>query len=230
MPTYRITAPKKRTKRGRQSSSRRRYRSPAPSRMRLKPLALMPHNFVERLSSDVIQIDTEANATGLFKTFNLDQISQASNYKALFEYYTINKVVATFRYKVANPANTNEGATNYTPVNEVNPLLVFKVDHNDNSSDSLSALHESAKTREHQLSNDKPNFSIQIKPAVQTEAYKSALASTYIPKWGQQLSTDDGTVPHYGLKVYAIGFKDSTWNPGSIEVTYKMYFTMKNNE
>lgn len=230
MPTYRITAPKKRTKRGRQSSSRRRYRSPAPSRIRLKPLALKPHTFVERLASDTITVNSEASAVGLFKTFNLDQIPENSSYKNLFEYYTINKVVVEFRYKSLIPAIINRGSTNYTAINEINPVLYFKVDHNDANADSLSQMKESMRTREHQLTNDKPNFTIQLRPAVQSEAYKSALASTYVPKWGQQLSTADGTVPHYGLKVYGIGFKDATWTGGQIEVNYKMYFTMKNNE
>ena len=114
--------------------------------------------------------------------------------------------------------------------NECNPILYFKVDHNDINPDPLLAMKESMKTHEHQFSNDKPNFTIQLKPAVQSEAFKSATATTYIPKWKQQLSTADGTIPHFGLKAYAIGFKNAYLDPGIIEVTYKMYFTMKNNE
>ena len=102
--------------------------------------------------------------------------------------------------------------------------------HNDINPDPLLAMKESMKTHEHQFSNDKPNFTIQLKPAVQSEAFKSATATTYIPKWKQQLSTADGTIPHFGLKAYAIGFKNAYLDPGIIEVTYKMYFTMKNNE
>jgi hypothetical protein len=71
-----------------------------------KPLALKPHTFVERLASDTLQVNTEASATGLFKSFNLDLITQSAQYKALFEYYTINKVVVEFRYKgLGIPAN-----------------------------------------------------------------------------------------------------------------------------
>jgi len=115
-------------------------------------------------------------------------------------------------------------------INECNPILYFKVDHNDINPDPLIAMKESMKTHEHQFSNDKPNFTIQLKPAVQSEAFKSATATTYIPKWGQQLSTADGTIPHFGLKAYAVGFKNAYNDPGIIEVTYKMYFTLKNNE
>lgn len=222
-----------RTRSGKRSSSSRRPKGRARKRRRLSSrktaVALKPHTFVERLPSDTLTINTESAATGLFKSFNLDQIAQASHYKALFEYYTINKVVVEFRYKSLDPAYKGD-ASNYLAINEVNPVLYFKVDHNDISADTLSDMKESSKTREYQLSNSKPNFTIQLKPAVQAEAYKSSLTTTYIPKWGQQLSCVDGTVPHYGLKVYAIGHRDATWSPGSIEVNYKLYFTMKNNE
>lgn len=195
-----------------------------------KPLALKPHTFVERLPSSTIQINTEAAATGLFKSFNLDLVTQAAQYKSLFEYYTINKVVVEFRYKGINvPANLSSGSS-IQMINECNPILYFKVDHNDINPDPLIAMKESMKTHEHQFSNDKPNFTIQLKPAVQSEAFKSATATTYIPKWKQQLSTADGTIPHFGLKAYAVGFKNAYNDPGIIEVTYKMYFTMKNNE
>jgi hypothetical protein len=195
-----------------------------------RPLALKPHTFVERLPSDLIQVDTEATATGLFKSFNLDLITQSAQYKSLFEYYTINKVVVEFRYKANGiPANLSSGSS-IQMNNECNPLLYFKVDHNDINPDPLLAMKESMKTHEHQLTNSRPNFTIQLKPAVQAETFKSSTATTYSPKWGQQLSSADGTIPHFGLKVYAVGFKNTYLDPGQIEVNYKMYFTMKNNE
>lgn len=209
----------------------RKRRNNRNKKMRInKPLALKPHTFVERLASDTLQVDTEASATGLFKSFNLDLITQSAQYKALFEYYTINKVVVEFRYKgLGIPANLSSGSS-IQMNNECNPLLYFKVDHNDINPDPLIAMKESMKTHTHQLSNGKPNFTIQLKPAVQAEAFKSSTATTYIPKWKQQLSTADGTIPHFGLKVYACGFKNTYLDPGQIEVSYKMYFTMKNNE
>ena len=212
--------------------NRSRSRSAMARRMTIrKPLALKPHTFVERFtSSDNLVVNTAATATGLFKSFNLDQIRQVASYKDLFEYYTIHKVVVEFRYKSIGNIATLGAVTSINPVNEVNPVLYFKVDHNDVSSDTLEVMKESCKTREHQFSSNKPNFSIQIKPAVLSEAYKSSIATTYVPKWGQQLSTADGTVPHYGLKCYAVGYADSNTTPGSIQVSYKMYFTMKNNE
>lgn len=196
-----------------------------------KPLALKPHSFVERLPSDTITINNEASAVGLFKTYSLDLVPQAAQYKQLFEYYTLNKVVVEFRYKsLGGVANLDQTVANRVPFNEQCPILYFKVDHNDITADTLATMKQSMKTHEHQFSNNKPNFTIQLKPAVQAEAYKSSVTTTYIPKWGQQLSTADGTVPHYGLKAYAVAATDSAVSSGQIEVTHKLYFTLKNNE
>ena len=171
---------------------------------------------------------TEASASGLFKEFNLAEANQSTQYATLFEYYKINKIVVSFRYKAtATPTTINTTAAPY--VNEVNPLLYFKVDHNDITQDTLATMKKSMKTREHQFTNDKPNFDITLKPALQAESYKSSIATTYTPKWGQWLSTGDLLVPHYGLKAYAVGPSGLASN-GTIKVSYKIYFSVKNNE
>lgn len=217
-----------------QRSRRNRGRIYRTSRMKLykrQPLALQQHHFVERNTvQDVIQIDTEASAVGLFKSFTLDHCNNASSYKDLFEYYKIDKIVVTFKYKgEALPAyNTIPGSNQM--MNEVNPLLYFKVDHNDIASDPLITMQQSMRTRTKVLTNNESEFTITLKPAIQAEAYKSAIATTYIPKWGQWLSTADGSVPHYGLKAYAIGYRDANFNPGKIQVETKTYFSCKNNE
>lgn len=200
-----------------------------------KPLALKTHNFVERTAAETITVDDEGSAVGLFRYFQLSQINQVSSYTNIFEYYKINKVVVEFRYKsIGTPAYTSingTGTTNNEIVNEVNPVLYFKVDHNDTNADSLPELKESMKTREHQFTNHRPNFTITLKPAIQAEAYKTALASAYMPKWGQWLSVDDSSVPHYGLKAYAVaGTSGSSSNLGAIEVQTKIYFSCKCNE
>lgn len=208
---------------------RRKNRRRRKLRIR-KPLALKQHNFVERKTLDLTMVvDTEASATGIFHTFTLDELNNHTNYKDLFEYYRINKSVVTFRYKsVANASSA--GSSHGFPVNELNPLLYFKVDHNDITADSLTTMRQSMKTRTKQLENNESEFSIVLKPAVQAEAYKSSVATTYVPKWGQWLSTNDGSVPHYGLKAYAIGYRSATFNPGNIQVEIKTYFSCKNNE
>ncbi len=192
---------------------------------RKQPLALQKHTFMER---GVTELVLSPNGSGLFQTFQLNDIYNRASYQALFEYYTINKVVVTYRYKADGDPRRDVTQANQMGVNEANPLLYFKVDHNDASSDSLATMKASSRTRTFQFTNDKPELSIQIRPAVLNEVYKSSVASTYVPKWKQRLTTDDMTVPHYGLKSYAIAPGAAQY--GSIMVTMKYYFTMKNNE
>lgn len=198
-------------------------------RRRKKPLALQKHSFVERAVTEFnLVINTEASAVGHFETFSLSKMKQQSEYANLFEFYRIDKIVATFRYKggTAGIASVAGGAN----WNESNPLLYFKIDHNDSTADTLATLKDSMKTKTHMFTNNTPEFSIQVKPAIQSEMYKSSVTTAYTPKWGQWIPTVDPTVPHYGLKAYAIGYKSGSYDPGSLSVTYKYYVSFKNNE
>lgn len=223
----RKTQPSRRTSRSRsRSSSRSRSRSVIGRRWRIRqPLALKPHTFCERVIEEDALIP---NGAGLFKSFSLDSIYNSVSYQKLFEYYTINKVIVTFRYKQDGNPRRDVTQANQMGVNEANPMLIFKVDHNEITADTIDVMKASSKTREYQFTNDKPKFDITIKPAVLDEIYKSTVASTYCPVWGQKLSMADPSVPHYGLKVYARAPGAAAY--GSIVVTYKMYFTCKNNE
>ena len=133
-----------------------------------RPLALKTHNFCERHSAtNSLQIGTDsAPGSGLQKQFDLSQIRNSSQYMSLFEYYRIDKVVVKFRYKgpgVQAYSNTSDVVLH----NEQNPLLYFKVDHNDISADSLSVLKDSMKTKSYVFTNDKSEFTITLKPAIQ---------------------------------------------------------------
>ena len=210
---------------------RRYFKKRTFRRRRRQPLALKQHAFVERAITEFdLEINTAASATGMFNTFALSKMKQHTDYASIFEFYRIDKVVATFRYKGGNAAVSNVQANWLQPVNESNPVLYFKVDHNDITADTLATMKDSMKTKTHMFTNDKPEFSIQLKPAIQSEMYRSSVTTAYTPKWGQWIPTVDKEVPHYGLKAYAIGFKDAQWNPGSLEVTFKYYVSFKNNE
>lgn len=197
-----------------------------------KPLALKEHNFVERnvLENTITVAPNEATAVGLFRSFAFADIRQVAQYADIFEYYRINKVVVTFRYKSAGAIPASNNANVRPLVNEINPMLIFKVDHNDVNSDSIDVLKDSMKTRKKVIMNDNSEFSITLKPAVQTELFRSALSTATAPKWGQWISTIDDAIPHYGLKVYAVGSNNADSLNGNIHVTYKTYFTCKCNE
>ncbi len=193
-----------------------------------KPLALKTHAFTERV---IEEYNLPVNGAGLFQTFSLDQIYNSASYQRLFEYYRINKVVITLRYKAdlnvrQDTVTTSQPGTN--AVNEANPVVWFKVDHNDINADTLDVMKSSTRTKEMQFTNNRPKLQIVLKPAIQSESYKSLTASTYVPKWNQWLTTQDPSVPHYGIKMYCTGPAAQTY--GGIVMTKKFYFQCKCNE
>jgi hypothetical protein len=109
-------------------------------------------------------------------------------------------------------------------------MVYFQVDHNDVDATSLNELKSQARTKRVMLSSAKPEFSISLRPAVRDELYKSSLTTEYTPKWGQWLSMENGSaVPHFGLKMYAIAEGNGLNARGKVHVSYKIYFTCKNN-
>lgn len=213
----------------------RRRRVNKGPRRRKKALALKQHTFCERAELEhQLNIGEETGtyaATGFFQTFALSKMRNETEYSAIFEQYRIDKVVVTFRYKGGTAGvATNPGTT----WNESNPLLYFKVDHNDHASDTLTKLKDSMKTRTHQFTNDKPEFSIQLRPALLQQIYKTGSPPNEItvtsPKWGVWLDTTDRDVLHNGLKCYAVGYKSGSYDPGSLAISYKYYVSFKNNE
>lgn len=226
--------PSSRQRRARKSNSARRIQRNWRRRRvkRKKPLALQQHAFVERAENQQqLVINTEVNATGVFESFALSKMKQQADYCKLFEFYRIDKIVATFRYKGGNAISQSQNAVAQAwGVNEVNPLLYFKVDHNDNTADTLATMKDSMKTRTHMFTNSSPEFSIQLKPATQKMIYESTVTTAYAPQWGQWIPTIDPTVPHYALKMYAIAYADANNKPGTIAVSFKYYVSFKNNE
>ena len=202
-----------------------------------KKLALKTHAFVERtLTEDFMNVKAApVPADGLHKSWSLAELRQAPHYRNIFEQYKINKVVVTFRYKGLGVA---AGAGTVRP-NEINPILYIKRDHNDDQNstggneETLTELKDSSKTFEVQLTNNKPNFSMTIKPALLMEdsVYEGATGVQHCPVWGKWIDVKEDNVNYYGLKAYAVGQGSSSSDSlGKIEVSYKVYFQMKNNE
>lgn len=227
MPRIRLT--KAQQAKVRQARMRRGMRAlkRRPRRIR-QPLALQTHNFVERSTiEDNLLCD---GSVGLFRHFQINEMAQSGEYINIFEEYKINKVVATFRYKANSTVAVGQSGNQ---VNEINPVLYFKIDHNsDSTSVSLDDMKKSMKTKEHQFTNDKPEFSVAFKPAVLVEGstVEGAIGTHYYPRWGQWLPVEEGAVGHFGLQAYAVaGSGGGTSQPGSLKVTYKIYFSMKSN-
>lgn len=224
---------KRREPRRRRSKTLFVYRK-RPSRRR-KKLALKSHNFVERVEDTITLNGNTLNSAGNLVTnyqkhFQFSDIAQVASYKDLFDDYVLNKVVAEIRFDY-DLTNSDNAAGYQQIVNPIYPMLLIKTDHNDAATgETWATMKESERSRLVQL---KPGVKIShvLKPAIQMETYKTALASGYAPKWGQQLRTIDDTVPHYGLKIQVQTAAGSAHLVlGKINIMYKYYFTMKNSE
>ena len=218
----------------------RKYKTKKKYTKRKVSLALQQHQFCERAHGGDIAIGNEAGATPAVqysRTFKFRDLPQCLSYSTIFEQYRIDKVVATFRYKgISTPAHLSGGPA---WVNEMNPMIYFKVDHNDINANTLATMKLSTRTHTHMFTNNEPEFSISFKPAAQvltlSGATGGALTTTNTPEWGKWLDADGPTGPgtdcdHYGLKVYAVGYKSADFDPGSLDVEYKYYFSCKCNE
>lgn len=210
-----------------QTRTARRYRSG-----KKKTLALAPHSFVERVQdTDVITVGSSGQAVGLFRSFNLLDVYNTAQYQQIFEYYKIVKVVATFRYmgEEVGPTVFNTDGVQQR-LGELRPTIYFQIDHDDVNATPLADLKASARTKTVMLSASRPEFSISFKPAILNELYRGSISTEYTPVWNTYLSTERGSdIPHRGLKAYAIGNGNAMSGQGQIHVSYKIYFTCKNN-
>lgn len=210
--------------------ARRKKGNKMKKKWKKKPLALKPHNFVERFEQTITLNESTLDSNGELSTgygryFILDDIPQVASYKELFDSFVIRKVVAEIRYDYVY---TNINTTTQQVLNPIYPILLIKNDHNDVAPNSYATMLESEKTRQVQC---KPGKTIRhvVKPAAQVEAYKTALASAYQPKWNCELRSTDSATPHYGLKIQVKTQPGSSGvNMGKLHITYRMYFTMKN--
>lgn len=211
-------------------------RGTSSSAGRRVPIALRQHSFVERIRDVTLHMNsTTINAAGNFAntyvtTIQLSDILQAGEYANLFEFYRIDKLVLKVRYKVGGQyANTDVAAGK--SMNEINPYIYLKVDHDDINPDTMAVLQQSSKTKDVQLRNDAPFATFAIKPSVLGEIYKSAIASVYSPKWGVWLPSSELSIPHYGIKMNVeVPAGSTSANYGSLVLTGKLYFTMKSNQ
>jgi hypothetical protein len=156
--------PPKRNQRGRPRGSKNKRKRYNRVRRRRKPLALKQHNFCERFEESIPLLTPTVNTSGNLaitstKKFSFDMIAQHASYADLFDEYKIDKIVATFRWSPSAYVNVNTTAS-YS--SNLSPLLFFKVDHNDDTADSLVELKKSMKTHYKMLKYDEP-FTIQLR-------------------------------------------------------------------
>lgn len=130
-------------------------------------------------------------------SFSLDQCPSYSELVAVFDQYRITGVELSFWPTAQSVTNTNSAAA----VVNTPSRLVTAIDYDDAVVPSSStALREYSTCQVHSITE---SFKMRITPAVSVMVYEGVGTTGYSPQWGTWISTNDPTVPHYGLK-YAL--------------------------
>lgn len=153
-------------------------------------------------------------------TFQMSDVINVSDFQNLFDQFTINKVELTLRW------SPNDGiynsSNNMAATGAYNPVLYYVTDFDDD--DDISSINDMLEIQKHKSTRVVPGKPIKIvvKPAVQAQAYQTALSTAYGPKWGMKLNFDDVNTPHYGLK---LGVSKLDNNLGALTIDIKYFFT-----
>lgn len=179
------------------------------------------HSFTRNTRQTYLDLTTPAlNWVPESYTFQLTDIINVADFENLFDQFKIEKVELIMRWSptasVYTSSNTNQGQGVY------NPVLYYVRDYDDNDLiNNITDMQEIQKHRSVRLTPHRP-IKINLKPAVLAQAYKTAVTTSYGPKWGMKLSMNDDSTPHYGLKV---GVQKLGENMGQISIDTKYHFT-----
>lgn len=148
--------------------------------------------------------------------FTLGALPDVSDFTNLFDRYMITHVQLRF-FLIIDPSAQAAAAATY-------PKLYFVRDYDDSTAPaSLNSLRQHSKCVV-RVMNPNRAVTINIKPAITTEVYRSAVATSYSPKWRQWVDMAHTDVPHYGLKW---GIDDLTNTNYKVEILGKIWFQCK---
>ncbi len=128
-------------------------------------------------------------------------------------------IVHHYAHSVGVTAAENSGNAVTNP-----PRFLIVTDYDDSVvPSSLDSLRQYSTCISRPVTSD---FSYTIKPAVSVMAYEGVSATGYSPKWDQWISTNDPSVPHYGLK-WGIGQTPITGGTGQYGFTREVEFHLE---
>lgn len=148
-------------------------------------------------------------------SYQLSHLAQVSDFSNLFDQYRINKVVTKFWLRI-DPGAQAAATASY-------PKIFYVYDNDDTGLLSQNEMRERAGMRIRVLHPNRPVTCVS-KPAVLSEVYRSAVATTYSPKWKQWIDMSTTDVPHYGLK---FNIDDLTNTNYKVDVETIIYFSCR---
>lgn len=148
-------------------------------------------------------------------TFSLASIPNVGDFTSLFDQYKITKVELFWKLAVDPSAQTSSSSQW--------PTLYYVNDHDDSTPfTSINQMRECNKMRFKVLRPFRYAKTI-IKPAVLSEIYRSAVSTSYVPKWNQWVDMVHTDVPHYGVK-YAFDYFSNLSYVVQIRAKYHISF------
>lgn len=174
------------------------------------------HFFTRQFAGDEI-VGNPLYAPGMFaSTATLGAMPNVSEFTTLFDRYKITHWQLRFYLKI-DPSAQAAATASY-------PRMFWIKDYDDATPPaSLNVLREHANCQTRVLTPYKP-IVINVKPAVLAEVYRSAVATTYSPKWNQWIDMVHTDIHHFGLK---FGFDDLTNTNYKVTVEQKLWFQCK---
>lgn len=148
--------------------------------------------------------------------FTLNQLPSWGEFANLFDRYMITYVKMYVHLKIDPSAQTAANASF--------PKLYWIKDFDDaNAPASINEMREHSKCQYRVLNPNRPVV-IGIKPSVLSLAYRSAVTSTYVPKWRQWIDMATTDVPHYGIKVAIDNLQNTNYQ---VDFEYKVWIKCK---
>lgn len=178
------------------------------------------HTFTRNTRPVIYSLGNTLNWVPESLTFQLSDVINVSDFVNLFDQFKIHMVILTLRWSPNQATYTSNNTQAGTGV--YNPLLYYVRDYDDdNAIATQQDMLEIQKHRSCRLMPGRPVV-IKVRPAVQAQAYQTAISTAYGPKWSMKLNMDDNTTPHYGLKM---GVTKLGQDMGAVSIDIKYCFS-----
>lgn len=190
------------------------------------------HRFTRWVATPVVATTNATEYDGAF-VWQFSDLALPSEFSSLYDRYKITHIQIRCQLE-NNPSSTwslNSGAAGPNQSSNWYPKLWYCPDYDDSGAESLLSLKQRAKTKCITLQPNK-QYTINLKPAILAQTYRTELTTGYSPQWGQWIDAGQTDVKHYGLKycIDNLGLTPNTTNTDyqpKVRFEFKYWFTMK---
>lgn len=152
-------------------------------------------------------------------SFKLADLPGVGDFENLFDFYRISFVKLHFQLSTTPDAGAAATASY--------PVMYYTRDYDDAAVPlSINDIYQRGNMKRVVLHPNKL-VTVTLKPAVNDLVYKTALASSYTPKWREWIDMSNTDVPHFGLK---IGLENWTHPSAGLFVRAEYWFQCKGTQ